>query len=249
MGTSTTELVVPETGLDTDLREEVNGKRYYRNSLLDGRLSPSVTTVLWRTASESWQEWANKIVADFIVANIDKKWSKKKLLEEAMKEPARRRQYHADIGTRVHEMRWTGEFPDYDVDPPEVGTAMESWYKFREEVNPTCIWTEKQVVGVCSGKDEVGFGGTPDDLVELPDGRIILWDVKTSREISPGNGLQVAAYAQALPDIKWDELWVLRLGKYVVGYQIERIDHHEAWLGFQYAHGLYTTLEGGRLWV
>ena len=238
------------------LRVEVKGKRYYRNEALGGVLSPSVTSVLWRTCSSGYAEWSAKAAAEAVIANLNEKWSKKKLQEYAQGEGERRRNHHGDIGTKVHNLLWEEKRPDLDFESEiEVITALESWNQFRELAQPRLITQELEMVSSTGPLDVLGFGGTLDMVVELPDGRIVLLDVKTSRIINISSAYQVAAYTWAWeqtqaggPNPHIDELWVLRLGKYSVKIEVAEIDYQAAWKGFYHAHQLYQSLEGGDVW-
>ena len=143
-------------------------------------------------------------------------------------------------------MLWTDEYPDPNEEPA-AAMALENWLAFREFAQPELLYEEWELVSTVGPMDRLGYGGTLDMVITLPDGRVVLVDVKTSRKLTAYHAYQVAAYARAWRDADLqpalDEGWVLRLNKYGQGYEIREVDLETGWDGFYHAHQLYRGLE------
>ena len=155
--------------------------------LADGTKVPGVTTILGRWKdSGGLLQWAFK----------QGQSGARTLYEE--------RDKAADIGTLAHAMvehRLTGRDPvlalagqpdDYCAQARTAYAAFDSWMA---QTQAQVISAEEPMVS-----ERYRFGGTPDVVLRMPDGRLALGDVKTSNGIYRDYLMQVAAYG-----ILWDE--------------------------------------------
>ena len=232
----------PETTPNT-LRVETPAGRFYRNAYLNNALSPSVTNILSRTTAEAFTQWAVNQAIEFILKHKDEGHTKKYLRESAKDQPSKLRDYHAEIGTAVHKQLWTKlrEDVDEEVSIPEIIKALSGWDKFLEDSGARLIADEQEVVGLVYPSDKLGYGGTYDSIIELPDKRRILIDIKSSRTIHIHHALQLAAYWQALPKgFRISEAWIVKVDKYAYDrYETYGINRAKAWKAFKSAHALY----------
>lgn len=155
--------------------------------LADGTKVPGVTTILGRwKESGALLQWAFK----------QGQSGARSLYEE--------RDKAADIGTLAHAMvehRLTGRDPEIAIiDQPDdyknkARTAYAAFDAWMAQTQAQVISAEAPMVS-----EQYRFGGTPDVVLRMPDGRLALGDVKTSNGIYRDYLLQVAAYG-----LLWDE--------------------------------------------
>ena len=225
-------------------RVEINGRRHYINPLLGGRPSPSVSTIIWRTASENLQDWAVRQAVKFVQKNEGAKITKGVMLDLALKAPGAERNRAADIGTTVHNLLWEDRERWYLEEEKEIVTALSSWGYFLEQSGARRISDEVELVGLVDEDDTLGYGGTYDAIIEMPDGMRVLIDAKTSRQIHPPAALQLAAYWHLLEkqEEQIDEAWIVHLNKYYTDFSIKEVNRERAWRAFHAAHTLYGSL-------
>ena len=229
--------------MENDLRVTLGNRRYYRNPVLGGKLSPSVTEIVNSTASHGLMEWAARQAAEHALKNLQAPGGRPAHIREAVAQPRREMQYHAQIGTDVHARLWTGEREGL---LPEVTNALTSWDMFLEDTGAVCIAEEQQLAGVIGPEDRVGYGGTYDSIIELPNGKRILIDVKSSRLIHNVYAMQLAAYWYLLEE-EVDELWIVHVNKLYPWYGIREVEPNQAMLAFTMSHALYALTNQG-LW-
>lgn len=222
------------------LREEVAGRRYYRNEKLGGRLSPSVSTIIWRTASEDMVPWAANQAARAAVKSYRIHPRVGTAVQAGKAAPDFARNEAAHVGTRVHELAWEPELWA-DEDHKEIVTALNSWAFFLAESGAVRVSDEVEMAGVIDEHDRIGYGGTYDAVIQLPDDRRVLIDLKTSRLIHPPTALQLAAYEHLLEEPA-DEAWVVHLNKFYLDFGIQKVNLPRAWDAFKAAHRLYGLL-------
>ena len=97
----------------------------------------------------------------------------------------------AQLGTSMHdyiEADIWGDFPA-PITTREQGEMVEAWesWRFEHEIKP--MYTEVTVYGD-------GYAGTLDGIGWI-DGKLILWDVKTSRRVGDSHLMQLAALREA----------------------------------------------------
>ena len=217
--------------------------RYYRNPLLGGALSPSVTTVLHSANLVDFSRWSVKQAVEWMITNQEEGFTKKYMRASAAEAPLKQRDLAGDIGTEVHDLIWRTDRPQVDEMLPEVANGVAGWDTFVEDFEVTLLSEEERVAGLCHPGDKLGYAGTYDSIVALPDGRQVILDLKTSNSVSISHALQVAAYWQALPGyMQIDEGWIVQVDKYTVGYEIYPVSLWRAWNAFQAVHEAYRLL-------
>mgnify|MGYP000970549762 CR=1 FL=1 len=195
--------------------------------LADGTKVPGVTTILsrWKDSGGLLQ-WAFK----------QGQSGARTLYEE--------RDKAADIGTLAHSMvehRLTGRDPanalagqpeDYCVKARTAYAAFDAWMS---QTQAKVISAEEPMVS-----ERYKFGGTPDVVLRMPDGRLALGDVKTSNGIYRDYLMQVAAYG-----ILWDENHEEKItgGFHIMRFSKEAPDfEHRYFAELSEAALLFTTL-------
>lgn len=96
----------------------------------------------------------------------------------------------ADLGTRVHDAAAKGVgITDAD---PDVAAKLHQYYNWLDESGAEIIASEKQVWNLT-----LGYAGTFDLLVRMPNGDIYLVDLKTGKRTYSEHALQLIAYCMA----------------------------------------------------
>lgn len=192
------------------------GGRGYKNPVSgDGRVVPSITTVLKAESKPALVQWAVDQTAGFAVANAHKlltmsEASGFKFLRYLPKqnkgiEPGMDlNSYHSGVLDDASEMgSWTHEYIQADVpgstlEYPDPDKAHDShwemvaqWDKFKSEHDIRPHYTERTV-----WHGEAGYAGTLDGLWEF-DGKMCLMDIKTSRGLYTSTWMQLAALFNA----------------------------------------------------
>jgi len=169
--------------------------------LADGTRVPGTTTILGR-----WKESGGLLQWAFKQGQS----GARSLYDE--------RDKAADIGTLAHAMAecsLTGKDPESALAlAPEdfkekARTAYRTFETWRANQRAEIISTETPLVS-----EVHRYGGTPDFVMRMPDGRLALGDLKTSNGIYRDMLMQVAAYA-----ILWNET---QPEKITAGYHIAR---------------------------
>ena len=224
-------------------RIEVNGKRYYRHPET-GRLAPSVSQIVWDVTADSLTKWGARMAANFVLDHINDRVSKTTLRDAAILQPEAAMKTAADIGTLTHELAWSQNRPT-DL-PKEVESALISWDWFLQESGAILIAEEQEVLGFLDDNDTIGYGGTYDAIIQMPDSRRVLIDIKTSRQIHNAYALQLSAYHHLVKD-QVDETWVVHINKFYPRYDIYEVDTKIGFELFAAAHRIYTRMNGS-LW-
>jgi hypothetical protein len=166
----------------------------------------------------------------------------------------------ADLGTRAHDLLSeyiSSRIEETDVAvtvPEDLQIIWDSFHKWEEETNiARYLKTEFAVYS-----ESFKYAGSVDALALTKDGRWMVLDWKTSKDLYPENAMQVAAYANALsfpllvrsegdPD-QWDtwemiEPWVIRLGKEEAGFEAKQVTNPQLALdGFLNAMTMWYAL-------
>ena len=167
--------------------------------LIDGVRADGVTTLLSDGLPKpALVGWGIKSVAEYAADNLPKLWEMQDMGREAIvsvlkQAPYTDRDKAARRGTEVHayaEQLIHGE----EVEPPaELLGHVEAYVRYLDEWKPTPVLVEA-VVASRKGM----YAGTLDTVVDLPDGRRCLDDIKTTRSgVYPETALQIAAYRYA----------------------------------------------------
>ena len=243
------------------------GMRAYQKPGSDDPLW-SVTTVLGMTvAKPALYRWYNtqgrEAVAEHLSPVVGKKLTRKHLntaIEEARMRPSKTSGQAADLGTRAHDLLSeyiSSRIEETDVAvtvPEDLQIVWDSFHKWEEETNiARYLKTEFAVYS-----ESFKYAGSVDALALTKDGRWMVLDWKTSKDLYPENAMQVAAYANALsfpllvrsegdPD-QWDtwemiEPWVIRLGKEEAGFEAKQVTNPQLALdGFLNAMTMWYAL-------
>jgi hypothetical protein len=96
----------------------------------------------------------------------------------------------ADRGTSVHEAIATNT--PLDQLEPEVRVRVTRWHAFLTQTGAKVIWQERQLWNLTEG-----FAGTADVLLQMPNGDVVMTDLKTSESVYVDHCIQVMAYGMA----------------------------------------------------
>ena len=169
---------------------EKNG-RYY---LVNGEKHHSITSLIDGTIRaygiEKWRAgWIDTQLADEIVTAAN---------QEAAES--------ARIGTEVHsiiERLLKDEEVDFSTLDDQLIPAVQAWLKWRQEyIDWKLVGTE---VGVYGSVGDLNYAGQVDALFQTDINRYVVVDWKTTSGLFESSFMQVAAYAQALEDMRQDE--------------------------------------------
>ena len=205
---------------------EKNGEHWYYVPELDKEVK-SVTTYLKRIAKPHLIIWALKLAANYLIDNFRVGMTLaefKTLVATAVDIYNKTRDDAGDVGSRVHgiiddfmKLVIAGQEPadpmvmvkeEVDFRVVSCFRAFLDWYK-KSGYRP--IFSEKRQASLIHE-----FAGTIDDAGIIGD-KTVLMDLKSSNQINDDYYLQVAAYVymeeERDPDIRFDEAWIIRLGK------------------------------------
>jgi hypothetical protein len=96
----------------------------------------------------------------------------------------------ATRGTNVHEAIAQGT--PLDALEPEVRVRVTRWQAFLTQTGAKVIWQERQLWNLTEG-----FAGTGDVLLQMPNGDVVVTDLKTSEDVYVDHAIQVMAYGMA----------------------------------------------------
>jgi hypothetical protein len=169
---------------------------------INGRVYPSVTTILDVLNKPQLVNWAVQITRDYLKeelislqqANSLEELDVESLLIKCAKEHNRVKSAAADHGTDIHRRisAYLDNKGNIDYHKNRVIYAFRVWQE-KAKFAPTA--TEKLVYS-----RKHGYAGTA-DLIGSLNGRLALFDIKTGRSVYPEYKLQLAAYAVA-----WGEM-------------------------------------------
>ena len=221
--------VIPEV---QSRRVTIDGERFYE---VNGRLYPSVTTILSVVAKPALVKWAKRTAIDFVRSAVgDAPFVTKEELEEildrALVEPERIKNAAAGRGTALHEGI---------ADRAREGVGQE--FEVLRRLGLAVIATEVTVYS------ERGFAGTADVVAVDHHGRIVVIDWK-SGGVWPEHAMQVAAYRLAIAEMTRRPVG----GAYVIGLKgkqpaVHRVSIEPATRGFLGTLELYRALRGEEL--
>jgi len=165
-----------------------SGKAY----TLDGQLYPRVTGILACTAKPALVPAAVKVVTEHIKAI----WDAEGVIDwmDVKREYRRQWDRKASTGTIVHEAVSSAiareEF-DWELLSDEQAQMVEQFWAWERAFAPQYLASEFAVFS-----DTFRYAGTADMAVQI-EGRTLLVDVKTGKDLWPDVALQLAAYANA----------------------------------------------------
>lgn len=192
------------------------GGRGYKNPVSgDGRIVPSITTVLKAESKPALIQWAVDQTAGYAVANAHRlltmsdssafkmlRWNPRKEIKGV--EPGMDlNSYHtgvltdaSDMGTWIHE--WIQgdvvpelSYPDVDAAHDVYWDMVEQWDRFSKGKEIIPHFTERTV-----WHNELGYAGTLDGVWQI-DGKYCLLDIKSSRGLYSSTWMQLAALRAA----------------------------------------------------
>lgn len=169
-----------------------------------GRRVPGVTTLINDGVPKpALVKWAGRVVAECAVNRWDELAelpvaARLKTLQDA---PWADRDAAANRGTEVHALAERLARGEQITVPDELAGHVDAYVRFLDDWNPTPVLLETVVVNYT-----VGYAGTLDGIVELPNVGRTLIDIKTGRSGVFGDvALQLAAYRYAEVYLHRDE--------------------------------------------
>lgn len=167
--------------------------------LIDGQKAIGVTTAIGDGMPKpALPYWAAKCVAQTVVdMDLDHLMALLKLGREgaiaALKQsPWTQRDNAAARGTEVHNLAEKLVAGEEVAVPEHLAGHVESVVQFLNDWQIRPVLVERVV-----GHYKYGYAGTFDIIADLPDGRRVLFDYKTSSGVYPDVALQLAAYQWA----------------------------------------------------
>lgn len=211
---------------DKGLRRINSGRgHWYR---LDGEKVDGVTTLIGDgLRKRALEAWGIRSVAEYAADHLDRLVEMQPMGREAIvaalkQSPYTDRDQAANRGTEVHalaEKLIHGE--EVDV-PEELAGHIDSYVRFLDKWQPKPVLVEATVAS-----RKWKYAGTLDVVYDLPDGRRVIADVKTSRSgIFGETALQISAY------------------RYAEFYMDGDVEKPMADLGITDAHGLWVRADG-----
>jgi hypothetical protein len=170
---------------------------------IDGTKADGVTTLIGDgVRKKALEGWGIRSVAEYAADHLDQLNDMRPMGREAMvsalkQSPYTDRDKAANRGTEVHKLA-EDLIHGRPVDvPPELAGHVDSYVRYLDEWQPEPILVERTVAS-----RKWNYAGTLDDVSRLPDGRVVIGDIKTSRSgIFAETALQLAAY-------RFAEVWV-----------------------------------------
>jgi predicted RecB family endonuclease len=221
--------IIPEA---QSRRVTINGERFYE---VNGKLYPSVTTILSVVAKPALVKWAKRTAIDFVRSAIGDapfvtREDLEEILDRALEEPERIKSAAAGRGTALHEGI---------ADRAKEGVGQES--EVLRHLGLAVIETEVTVYS------ERGFAGTADVIAVDHHGRLVVVDWK-SGGVWPEHAMQVAAYRLAIAEMTRRPVG----DAYVIGLKgkqpaVHRVSIEPATRGFLGTLELYRALRGEEL--
>lgn len=166
---------------------------------IDGQKAMGVTTAIGAAWPQPWMgPWSAKCVAQAAVDMEPEDWAALRrqgrdaavtLLKGA---PNRQRDTAAARGTDVHKIAEKVQAGEEVAVPERLYGHVESVVKFLDQWRVRPVLAEKVV-----GSYKHLYAGTFDLVADLPDGRRVLFDYKTSSSVKETTAMQLAAYRYA----------------------------------------------------
>jgi hypothetical protein len=232
----------------------VSELKQVEESLLNGKLVPSVTNVIDSLGKPFLQTWYAKRAAEDAVKvssthpglTQNKPYEAIKWISKAAE---RTTLLAAGLGDRVHnaaEMLARGDSPEIDA---QMRPYIDSYEKFISECQPDFLYLEATAYGTTDKEGAaLGFAGTADFIATI-NGKTYVGDYKTGKSIHTEAALQLSSlsHADEIFDEETEELTPLPEihGGLVVhltanGYNLYTItDLEQPWVEFQKLRGLW----------
>jgi len=166
---------------------------------IDGRKADGVTTLIGDGLPKpALLPWGIRSVAEYAADHLDRLVEMQPMgraaIVAALKQaPYTDRDRAAKRGTEVHGLAEKLIHGEQVEVPDELAGHVESYVRYLDEWQPTPVLVEATIAS-----RKWGYCGTLDAVYDLPDGRRVIGDIKTSRSgIFPEIVLQLAAYRYA----------------------------------------------------
>lgn len=167
---------------------------------LDGQWVPGVTTLIKQgLPNEALKYWSARTVAEWVADNpgmTDHMWrlgGRGPMVAFLKEVPWQRRDDAAVRGTDVHALAERLVHGDEVPVPDHLAAYVRSCVAFLDDWQPKPLVVERPLAHRAHW-----WAGKPDLFASLPDGRVILWDYKTSASgIWPETAFQLSAYSHA----------------------------------------------------
>lgn len=163
---------------------------------LDGVKADGVTTLIGDgVRKKALENWGIRSVAEYAASHLDRLVEMQPMGEEAIvaalkQSPYTDRDKAANRGTEVHALAEELIHGREVEVPAELQGHVDSYVRFLDEWQPEPIKVERVVA-----HRKWNYCGTFDAVYRLPDGQIVIGDIKTSRSgIFSETALQLAAY-------------------------------------------------------
>jgi Asp-tRNA(Asn)/Glu-tRNA(Gln) amidotransferase A subunit family amidase len=231
----------------------VRNVRYYR-FVGQSTLLPTVTTILNVIHKPALIGWSINVTSqraeEELLARVGEVITPELAAEVAARSRSRPRSDAAEWGTNVHsqlEQILRGEMA-VEALPADVREPVEALLHWLDSLGGTVEEIEFPVAS-----ESLGYGGTIDLVVRLPNGMLAAIDWKTSRGIYPEYAAQIEAYRRA-----WNELYpsdpivmcfVARYGREDSQLEVARLANPEvAWKMFLAARTLWQMKDNEEVW-
>ena len=233
------------------MTQDHKGRRVYYNENNAQIRVPSVTTILDFLDKPGLNDWKTKKTVEAALNSLGNhnllkimrfKSHKERHIKQATVMARSEGLRHAKLGTLFHELKMQPlsaiDFTAYnDIEVKLLENIMKSWHSFLADFSDS--WkSQESELPVMGSINDYAYGGTTDIVFDMRDNTVLLVELKTARYLYDINAMQAAAYAHAYHR-KVDKLWVLRLGKYGVEYEIKEVDYDLALEMFGHLIALY----------
>ena len=194
----------------------VAGARFYEHPVT-GQTVPGCTSILDSLSKPALTRWAAKETATFAVQNV-RSWQdldEQAAIDLLKGAPWRQSGGAMEKGTRTHEIaeKLLLNQP-VDFVPPEIQNPVRGVAQIIEWLKPEVLFLEASIFNMTRG-----YAGTT-DLIAKIDGETWMIDWKTSKDVYPDMGLQLAAYGHGEVILKSDgrEIALPKIDKYAVAH-------------------------------
>lgn len=161
---------------------------------------PGVTGILSMRSKDALVPWATKVTADFIFKRIKQVYGYRltdrfmdRLYSRAKKQPRFEKESAAYAGTNAHNIFDSIICREREVKGETI--FMESF----------AHWLKTEKLKIVKGDTKIaslqyGYGGSLDVLLQDEDGKLVIGDFKTGKNLYDSHAYQVAAYSQAFKE-------------------------------------------------
>jgi hypothetical protein len=163
---------------------------------IDGKAAEGVTTLIGDgTRKKALEAWGIRSVAEYAAEHLERlvemlPMGREAIVQALKQSPYTDRDKAANRGTEVHKLAEELIHGREVQVPAELQGHVDSYVRFLDEWQPEPVAVERVVA-----HRRWNYCGTFDAVYRLPDGRVVISDIKTSRSgIYAETALQLAAY-------------------------------------------------------